>query len=103
MQSRELAGESQPEPRTGGSRVAGNAMEPLEDMRLGSRRDRAAGVADDETDIAISPLRGNSDAAADPIVLSRVLQEVLHNQRCVLLFPCHVQFGWNLFFDFHFR
>src|SRR2546430_16260349 len=78
-------------------------MEPLENVLLCSLRNWSSSVTDRQHHFGvISPCR-NSDAAARSIVLARVLQKILHNERGVALFAGNKYFGWKLLLDLDLR
>jgi hypothetical protein len=76
-------------------------MKPFEDVFTG--RNCAARIADGQHNVTAVPVRANPDPPARAIVLSRVLQEILHNERCVLSFARYEQADWKFLFDLHIR
>src|SRR6266404_450005 len=76
-------------------------MKPREDIFVGWNR--AAGIPDSQRNVPGVAVCANSDQPAGAIVLSCVLQEILHNERRVPFFAGHKQAGWEFFLDLHIR
>src|SRR5437867_8202542 len=76
-------------------------MKPFENILAG--RNCAARIADSQHNVRAIAVRADLDPPAGAIVLSRVLQEILHYERRVLSFAGHEQAEWKFFFDFHIR
>ena len=66
-------------------------MKPLEDIFAGWNC--AAGIPDNQRNVSAAVVCGDSDPPAGAIVLSGVLQEILHNERSVSFFAGHKQSG----------
>ena len=76
-------------------------MEAFEDVL--ARWNCAARIADGQHNVPGVAVRADSDPPAGTIVLSRVLQEILHNERRVLSFASYEQADRKFFFDLHIR
>src|SRR5437870_304446 len=76
-------------------------MKPFEDVFTGWNC--AARIADGQHSVSGVALSADPDPPAGSIVLSRVLQEILHNERRVLFFASYEQAEWKFFFDLHIR
>src|SRR5712691_3572457 len=76
-------------------------MESLENVFPRVAWDRAAGVADCQHNFTPLSVRGDSNQTSRSIVLQRVLQKILHNERGVLFFAGNIQFSWEFFLDLH--
>src|SRR6266705_2359120 len=74
-------------------------METLEDVF--ARWNGAAGIPDGQHNLVAIGVSADPNPAARTIVLSRVLQEILHYKRCVSFFAGHKQTAWKFFFNFH--
>src|SRR5205823_10717819 len=74
-------------------------MKPFEDVFTGWNC--AARIADGQHDVAAICVRADPDPPAGAIVLSRVLQEILHNERRVLSFARYEKADWKFLFDLH--
>ena len=70
-------------------------------MSLRSACNGLAVVTDGEDNVIICLACRNSNAPARSIVLQRVLQKILHNERGVLFFAGDIQFSWESFLDLH--
>src|SRR5690348_883771 len=101
MQPGELARQIQSDAVTRNSGRRRAVMKSFEDVFTGWNR--PAGIPDSQHNIRSVPMGTDPDAAAGAIVLSRVLQEILYNQRRVLSFAGYEQANWKFFFDFHIR
>src|SRR5437870_12959084 len=76
-------------------------MEALEYVFTGWNR--AARVPDSQNNLAAIAMRADADPSARAIVLSRVLQEILHNKRRVRFFASHKQAVWKFLLDLYIR
>src|SRR5437867_8188333 len=74
-------------------------MKPLENVFAGWNC--AAGISDVQHDVAGIGLCADPTSPPSSIVLSRVLQEILHNERRIPFFAGHKQTGWKFFLDFY--
>ena len=90
MQSGELTRQIQTQPMTRNRGADRATMESLENMLLGRAVDRSAAVADVQQNFSFLSLRRNSDPAAWSVVLSRVLEKILHNEGGVTLFAGNI-------------
>src|SRR5437773_2181029 len=73
-------------------------MEALEDVF--ARWNCAARIPDGQHNVVAIGVSADPNPAARAIVLSRVLQEILHYKRCVSFFAGHKQTAWKFFFNF---
>src|SRR5438477_6083766 len=76
-------------------------MKPLKNVFLCSARDGLTSVANYQSHLVVVLPSDNSNSASRSIVLSCVLQKVLHNQRCVPFFAGDEYFGWEFVFHCH--
>ena len=74
-------------------------MKPLENIF--ARCNHAACISHSQHNAAAVGRCAHADPTARPIILSRVLQEILHNQRCVPFFAGHKQPAWKFLLDLH--
>src|SRR4249920_1375334 len=74
-------------------------MEALEDVF--ARWYRAAGIPDGQHNLVAIGASADPNPSARAIVLSRVLEEILHDERCVPFFSCHKQAAWKFLLDRH--
>src|SRR5207249_3649791 len=74
-------------------------MEALEDVFAGWNC--AARIPDSQHNVVAIGVSADPNPAARAIVLSRVLQEILHYERCVSFFAGHKQAAWKFFFNLH--
>src|SRR5580700_3674061 len=86
VEAGELAGEVQAESMAGNIFADGAAMKPLENMRLGSRRNGPPGIANGENGPIAFHAGRDAKAASGPIILSRVFQQILQDDRGVPFF-----------------
>src|SRR5207247_10373275 len=99
MQTRKLARQIQANSMTRNGRPRRAAMKPLEDMFLRIASDRAAGIANLEDNMLSVLMRADSHASSAPIVLSRVLQKIVHDYGCIAFLPGNRQVGWDITLD----
>src|SRR4029077_2810489 len=101
MQSRQFARQVQADPvaRRGGRTRA--VMEPFEDVF--ARRNRTTSVADRQHDVAAVAMRAHPNSPTGAIVLSRVLQKILYDERCVALFSSDKKPVRKFLFNLHVR
>ena len=76
-------------------------MKPFEDVF--ARRNRTTSVSDRQHHVAAVAMRANPNSPARTIVLPRVLQEILHDQRCVALLSSHKKSARKFLFNLHVR
>src|SRR5437879_11086 len=76
-------------------------MKPFEDVF--TWWNCAARIADGQHNVPGVAVRADPDPPAGSIVLSRVLQEILHNERRVLSFASYEKADWKILFDLHIR
>ena len=76
-------------------------MEPFEDVF--ARRNRTTSVSDRQHNVTAVAVCADPDSSARTIVLSRVLQEILHDERCVALFSTNKKPAWKFLFNLHVR
>src|SRR2546430_3735293 len=74
-------------------------MEPLENVFAGWNC--AAGISDVQHDVAGIGTCTDPDSPARAIVLSCVLQEILHDERRVAFFAGYKQSAWKFLLDFY--
>ncbi len=74
-------------------------MKTLEDVF--ARWNRAAGIPDGQHDLVAIGASADPNPPASAIVLSRVLQQILHDERCVPFFAGHKQAAWKFLLDLH--
>ncbi len=74
-------------------------MEALEDVF--ARWNCAAGIPDGQHNLVAIGASADPNPPARAIVLSRVLQKVLHNERRVPFFASHKQAAWKFLLDLH--
>src|SRR4029077_20931449 len=74
-------------------------MEALEDVFAGWNC--AARIPDAQRNLVAIGVSADPNPAARAIVLSRVLQEILHDERCVPFFAGHKQPTWKFLLDLH--
>src|SRR4029077_5138300 len=99
MQSGQFAREAEADPmaRCGGGTRA--VMKPFEDVF--PRWNRTTSVSDRQHHGAAVAMRANPNSPARTIVLSRVLQEILHDQRCVAFLSGHKKPARKFLFNLH--
>src|SRR5262249_46363170 len=66
-------------------------------------RNCAASVPNCQHNITGVPVRADLDSSVGAIVLSRVLQKILHNERSISFFASHKQGGRKFLLDFDLR
>src|SRR6266481_9696911 len=76
-------------------------MEALEDVFAGWNC--AARIPDGQHDVVAIGVSAYPNPAAKAIVLTRVLQEILHYKRCVSFFTGHKQAAWKFLLDLHLK
>ena len=76
-------------------------MKPLEDVFAAGNR--AAGIPDSQHYACGVSMRADPDPPAGAIVFSRILQEILDNQRSVAFFTPHKQVCSKFLLNFYFR
>src|SRR5262245_968017 len=81
---------------SGGTRAV---MEPFEDVF--ARRNRTASVSYCQHYLSAVATCANPNSPAGTIVLSRVLQKILHDEGCVAFLTCDKKPAWKLPFNFH--
>src|SRR4051812_42636514 len=99
MQSRQFAREIKADPVTRCRRGTGAVMEPFEDVF--SARNRAASVSDRQHYVSAIATSANPNSPARSIVLTRVLQKILHDQRRVAFLASHKKSARKFLFNFH--
>src|SRR5438034_10606645 len=72
-------------------------MEALEDVF--ARWNCAAGIPDGQHNLVAIGASADPNPPARAIVLSRVLEEILHDERCVPFFAGHKQAAWKFLLD----
>ena len=61
----------------------------------------ATGVPDRQHDVAAVAMRADPNSSAGTIVLSRVLQKILHDERCVAFLASHKKAARKFLFNLH--
>ena len=74
-------------------------MKALEDVF--ARWNGAAGIPDGQHNLVAIGASADPNPPARAIVLSRVLEEILHDERCVPFFAGHKQAARKFLFDLH--
>src|SRR6266487_1031645 len=74
-------------------------MEALEDVF--ARWNCAARIPDGQHNVTPVTMCADADPPTRAVVLSRVLQEILHDQRRVSFFAGHKQAAWKFLLDVH--
>src|SRR5512132_4117150 len=99
MQSRQFARQVETDPVTRCRRGTRAVMEPFEDVF--ARRNRTTSVSDRQHDVAAVAMRTNPNSPAGTIILSRVLEKILHDERRVALFSSHKKPARKFLFNLH--
>ncbi len=74
-------------------------METLEDVF--AERNCTACIPDGQHNLVAIGVSADPNPPAGAIVLSRVLQQILHDERCVPFFAGDKQAAWKFFFNLH--
>src|SRR5262249_2558685 len=101
MQPGQFPRQIQTDPMTRRSRWSRTVMEPFEDVF--ARRKCGTRVANPKYAFRAVAKRADPNSSAGAIVLPRVLQEVLHDERRVVFFAGHKKPLWKFLFNLHTR
>src|SRR5262249_16278079 len=101
MPSGQFAGQVEADPVTRGRGGSRAMMKPFKNIF--ARRNGATSVADRQHHIAAVAVHADPNSSAGTIVLPRVLQEVLHDERRVTFFAGHKKTLWKFLFNLHIR
>src|ERR1043165_3123429 len=98
MQSHQLVCEIQAEAMTRYFLACPGTMETFKDVGLRLGRNSFSSICDVKIDMVLVRLRPDPNRTIPPIVLARVVEQVLHNQRREAAVSGDLQIGWNIIF-----